>query len=223
MRLVLVLLITISSYNIIHHHYNIDITDILPQLKADVQIEASTAMKLENPKNDESQYILTGDKISIKTTLDFFENYIFEYYDHPNGVLYISLNQKTMYAPLNKIKWIKIVDYRRHEAIFPTIARIVTGAAIGAGIGFGAGTVSCVGVCMNDNDCGTGVIALPVIGTGVGAIIGTLPGVAALIEKGGNYTKKGKIHLTGKKAWEISPVDADEIIQSYINTANPIY
>jgi len=76
MRLVLVLLITISSYNIIHHHYNIDITDILPQLKADVQIEASTGMKLENPKNDESQYILTGDKISIKTTLDFFENYI---------------------------------------------------------------------------------------------------------------------------------------------------
>jgi len=75
---------------------------------------------------------------------------------------------------------------------------------------------------MKDNDCGTRVIALPLIGTGVGAIIGTLPGVA-LIEKGGNYTKKGKIHLTGKKAWEISPVDADEIIQSYINTANPIY
>ena len=108
MRLALALLIAVSSYNIIHHHYNIDITDVLPQLKAEVEIEAATGMELKNHQNGESVYILSGDKISIKTTLDIFKNYEFEYYDHSNGLVYISHNQKIMYAPINKIKWIKM-------------------------------------------------------------------------------------------------------------------
>ena len=42
-------------------------------------------------------------------------------------------------------------------------------------------------------------------------------------KKGNNYGySTGKIHLTGKKAWEIRSVDADEIINSYINSAIPI-
>ena len=47
-------------------------------------------MKLENPKNGESVYIINGDRISIITTLDFFQNYEFDYYDYSNGLIYIS-------------------------------------------------------------------------------------------------------------------------------------
>ena len=118
-----------------------------------------------------------------------------------------------MYAPINKIKWIKIVDYRKSrilDFLFP-----VYGLVVGTAAGLAIGGITCI-----ITDGGAPKIAAG--GVKVGAIIGTSLGVAALIQKGGNYAKKGKIHLTGKKAWEIKPVDANEIINSYINSAIPI-
>ena len=49
MRLALALLIAVSSYNIIHHHYNIDITDILSQLKADADEIINSYINSANP------------------------------------------------------------------------------------------------------------------------------------------------------------------------------
>ena len=139
MRLALALLIAVSSYNIIHHHYNIDITDILPQLKADIEIKVATGMELKNPENGESVYILNGDKISIKTTLDIFKNYEFEYYDHSNGLLYISHNQKIMYAPTNKIQWIRMTGKT-------SLGWKILSPMIGTSVGAGAGSAFCSSV-----------------------------------------------------------------------------
>tara|TARA_Y100001970_G_scaffold292553_1_gene434291 strand:- start:1956 stop:2624 length:669 start_codon:yes stop_codon:yes gene_type:complete len=221
MSLLLSFLITISSYNIAQYYWDISIADVFPQLKADMEIEASTGMELKNPQNGVSIYILNGSKISIKSTLDLFENYKFEYYDHSNGLLYISRDQKIMYAPINKIKWIKIVDDRKNDttkAILP-IGGFLTGGAIGAAVGIGAGVAS----CSSGKTVNPAVIILAPFGTAaVGALIGGTAGLTGT-KKGDSYNySTGKIYLSGKKAWDIKPVDADEIINSYIKSTKPI-
>ena len=220
MRLVLSLLISISSYNIIGHHYNIDITDILPRLKADVDIVVATGMELKNPKNGKSVYLLNGDRISIKTTLDRFENYEFEYYDHSNGLVYISHNQKIMYAPTNKIHWIRMTHKK-------SLGWKILSPIIGAGVGTVGGAVYDIFKfsegCMNSDNLHEDPPEGKITGTIVGGIVGFTLGTLAISNKDNSYGyATGKIHLTGKKAWEVTPVDADKIIQSYINTAKPI-
>ena len=214
MRLALALLIAVSSYNIIHYHYNIDITDILPQLKADVEIKVATGMELKNPENGESVYILNGDRISIKTTLDIFKNYEFEYYDHSNGLLYISHNQKTMYAPINKIQWIRMTGKT-------SLGWKILSPMIGTTVGAGAGMIT--DMARGCSNTANGNPEFSSAGTIIGGVLGFTLGSLAISNKADGYSyTTGKIHLTGKKAWEVTPVDADEIIQSYINTANPI-
>ena len=214
MRLTLLFIISFSSYNLIQYYSNISITDLFPKLEANTEIEASTGMEVKNPLNGESIYILNGDSISIKSTLDLFEHYKFEYYDHSNGLLYISNNNKIMYASTNQIKWIKVVSYIKDDfqkVILP-IGAGLSGMAIGLGVGTGIVLTSC--------DPTLGSVG---VGVGIGALAGSVAGLTATKKEDYYKYSTKKIYLSGKKAWDIIPVDADEIINSGINSANPIY
>tara|TARA_Y100000996_G_scaffold410812_1_gene393811 strand:+ start:4832 stop:5476 length:645 start_codon:yes stop_codon:yes gene_type:complete len=214
MRLTLLFIISFSCYNLIQYYSNISITDLFPKLEANTEIEASTGMEVKNPLNEESIYILNGDRISIKSTLDLFEHYKFEYYDHSNGLLYISNNNKIMYASTNQIKWIKVVSHIKND--FQKVILPIGGSLSGMAIGLGIGT----GIVLTNCDPTLGSIGA---GAGIGALAGGVAGLTAT--KKGDYYKYStkKIYLSGKKAWDIIPVDADEIINSGINSANPIY
>jgi len=216
MKIILSILIFLSCYNILLTEYNINATDFFPKLRAEIEIQGSTGIQLENPKNGESIYILNGDRISIKSTLDLFENYRFEYYDYHNGLIYISRNHKIIYAPINKIKWVRVIDYRKSDfkKTWLPIGGATTGAVIGFGIGAGLGLASC-----EPGAIGAGAAA----GTGIGATAGL--GIGAIFSSEEEYYKYSskKIYLSGKRIWDMKPVDADEIINSHMNSAKPIY